>query len=110
MDLYNGEIIGFSMTKRSSLDFVLNSLKQVLSIIQKRVEYRTTIHSEQGWHYQHNTWVKTLRQNRIFQSMTCNATYSDNAAMENFFSLLKQEMYCGEQEISCITNGNKRIY
>ncbi|MDC6266826.1 hypothetical protein [Lysinibacillus fusiformis] len=36
MDLYNGEIIGFSMSKRPSLDFVLDSLKQALPIIQKR--------------------------------------------------------------------------
>ncbi len=100
MDLYNGEIIGFSMSKRPSLDFVLDSLKQALPIILKRAEYRTTIHSDQGWHYQHNTWVKTLRQNRIFQSMSRKATCADNAAMENFFSLLKQEMYYGEQLIS----------
>ncbi|WP_342575976.1 DDE-type integrase/transposase/recombinase [Solibacillus sp. FSL K6-1781] len=51
MDLYNVEIIGFSMSKRPSLDFVLDSLKQVLPIIEKRPEYRTTIHSDQGWHY-----------------------------------------------------------
>ncbi|KEK10812.1 transposase, partial [Lysinibacillus sphaericus] len=89
MDLYNGEIIGFSMSKRPSLVFVLDSLKQALPIILKRAEYRTTIHSDQGWHYQHNTWVKTLRQNRIFQSMSRKATCADNAAMENFFSLLK---------------------
>lgn len=100
MDLYNGEIIGFSMSKRPSLDFVLESLKQALPIIQKRAAYRTTIHSDQGWHYQHNTWVKTVRQNKIFQSMSRKATCADNAAMENFFSILKQEMYYGEQLIS----------
>lgn len=100
MDLYNGEIIGFSMSKRPSLDFVLDSLKQALPIIQKRAKYRTTLHSDQGWHYQHNTWVKTLRQNKIFQSMSRKATCADNACMENFFSLLKQEMYYGELLIS----------
>ncbi|MER2030820.1 MAG: IS3 family transposase, partial [Solibacillus sp.] len=87
-------------SKRPSLDFVLDSLRQALPIIQKRAVYRTTIHSDQGWHYQHNTWVKTLRQNSIFQSMSRKATCADNAAMENFFSLLKQEMYYGEQIIS----------
>ena len=110
MDLYNGEITGFSMSKRPSLDFVLDSLKQLLPIIQKHAEYRTTIHSDQGWHYQHITWVKTLSQNRIFQSMSRKATCADNAVMENFFSLLKQEMYYGEQIISFITNENKRVY
>ena len=36
MDLYNGEIIGFSMSKRPTLDFVMDSLKQVLPVIQER--------------------------------------------------------------------------
>ena len=100
MDLYNGEIIGFSMSKRPTLDFVIDSLKQVLPVIQDHAKYRTTIHSDQGWHYQHKTWVKTLKQNKIFQSMSRKATCADNAAMENFFGLLKQEMYYGEELIA----------
>lgn len=100
MDLYNGEIIGFSMSKRPTLDFVLDSLEKVLPVIKERAIYRTTIHSDQGWHYQHNTWIKTLKGNRIFQSMSRKATCADNAAMENFFGLLKQEMYYGEELVS----------
>lgn len=100
MDLYNGEILGFSMSKRPTLEFVIDSLKQALPIIHERAEYRTTIHSDQGWHYQHNSWVKTLKQNKIFQSMSRKATCADNAAMENFFGLLKQEMYYGEELMS----------
>lgn len=100
MDLYNSEIIGFSISKRPTLEFVIDSLKQVLPIIHERAEYRTTIHSDQGWHYQHNSWVKTLKQNKIFQSMSRKATCADNAAMENFFGLLKQEMYYGEELMS----------
>lgn len=100
MDLYNSEIIGFSMSKRPTLEFVMNSLKQVLPIIQERAKYRSSIHSDQGWHYQHNSWVKTLKQNNIFQSMSRKGTCADNAAMENFFGLLKQEMYYGEELMS----------
>ncbi|AUD12404.1 hypothetical protein CW734_00575 (plasmid) [Planococcus sp. MB-3u-03] len=47
MDLYNGEIIGVSTAKRPTLDFVLESLHQVLPIIEKQAVYRTTIHSDQ---------------------------------------------------------------
>ena len=100
MDLYNSEILGFSMSKRPTLEFVMDSLKQVLPIIHERAEYRPTIHSDQGWHYQHNSWVKTLKQNKTFQSMSRKATCADNAAMENFFGLLKQEMYYGEELMS----------
>ena len=97
MDLYNGEIIGFSMSKRPTLDFVIESLKQALPVLKECANYRTTIHSDQGWHYQHKAWVRTLKQNKIFQSMSRKATCADNAAMENFFGLLKQEMYYGEE-------------
>lgn len=100
MDLYNGEIISFSISKRPTLDFVMDSLIEALPVIQERAEYRTTIHSDQGWHYQHNKWVKMLKQNKIFQSMSRKATCADNAAMENFFGLLKQEMYYGEEVVS----------
>ncbi|WP_173918478.1 IS3 family transposase [Halobacillus sp. Marseille-Q1614] len=71
-----------------------------LDTIQTEAEYRTTIHSDQGWHYQHNTWVKTLKKHQIFQSMSRKANCADNAAMENFFGILKQEMYYGEELVS----------
>jgi len=100
MDLYNGEIIGVSMAKRPTLDFVMASLHQVLPIIEKQAIYRTTIHSDQGWQYQHRKWVNALKGQRIFQSMSRKATCADNAAMENFFGLLKQEMYYGEVLVS----------
>ena len=67
---------------------------------EKPVTISEESHSDQGWHYQHKTWVKTLKQNKIFQSMSRKATCADNAAMENFFGLLKQEMYYGEELIA----------
>src|SRR5699024_2110639 len=69
-------------------------------IIKNRAIYRTTIHSDQGWHYQHHQWVRTLKQNKVFQSMSRKATCADNASMENFFGILKQDMYYGEALVS----------
>lgn len=100
MDVFNGEIISFGISKRPTLDFVLKPLNEALETIQTEAEYRTTIHSDQGWQYQHNTWVKTLKKHHIFQSMSRKANCADNAAMENFFGILKQEMYYGEELVS----------
>ncbi len=100
MDLYNGEIISYGISNSPTLDFVIAPLNQALKIIKNEAEYRTTIHSDQGWHYQHNKWMKTLKKNKIFQSMSRKATCADNAAMENFFGVLKQEMYYGEKIVS----------
>ena len=100
LDLYNGEIISFGIKKRPTLDLVIEPLDQTIEIIKNHATYRTTIHSDQGWHYQHNQWVKTLKKNKVFQSMSRKATCADNASMENFFGILKQEMYYGEKLVS----------
>jgi len=97
LDLYNGEILAFGIKKRPTLDLVMEPLKETMEIIKNHATYRTTIHSDQGWHYQHNRWVKTLKANKVFQSMSRKATCADNASMENFFGILKQEMYYGEK-------------
>ncbi|RIW26459.1 IS3 family transposase [Bacillus salacetis] len=100
LDLYNGEIIAFGIRKRPTLDLVMEPLEETMGIIKNNATHRTTIHSDQGWHYQHNSWVRLLKENKIFQSMSRKATCADNASMENFFGILKQEMYYGEELIS----------
>ena len=100
LDLYNGEILAFGIKKRPTLDLVMEPLEETIEIIKNHATYRTTIHSDQGWHYQHNRWVKTLKKNKVFQSMSRKATCADNASMENFFGILKQEMYYGEKLVS----------
>lgn len=94
--LYNGEIISFGISKRPTLDLVLNPLVKAIQIVKENGKVRTTIHSDQGWHYQHNKWRHHLKKNKLFQSMSRKATCSDNASMENFFGIMKQEMYHGE--------------
>jgi putative transposase len=95
MDMFNGEVLSYGISIRPTLDLALNPLKEALKIV-KDSTYRTTIHSDQGWHYQHKKWVKTLKENKVFQSMSRKGNCLDNSPMENFFGLLKQEMYYGE--------------
>jgi putative transposase len=52
MDLFNGEILSFEVSNRPNLAFVMKPLERALACI-KGAKYRTTIHSDQGWHYQH---------------------------------------------------------
>ncbi|WP_208560828.1 IS3 family transposase [Marinilactibacillus kalidii] len=96
MDLYNGEIISFGISKRPVLDLVVQPLEKAIQVIKNNATVRTTIHSDQGWHYQHKKWRNCLKKNKVFQSMSRKATCSDNAVIENFFGIMKQEMYHGE--------------
>ena len=40
-------------------------------------------------------YTQKLKEERIFQSMSRKGNCHDNAVMENFFGLMKQEMYYG---------------
>lgn len=42
-----------------------------------------------------NAYSRTLKKNRIFQSMSRKGNCYDNSVMENFFGIMKQEMYYG---------------
>ena len=58
-------------------------------------KYHCTFHSDQGWAYQMKSYVQTLEEYKIFQSMSRKGNCHDNSVMENFFGVMKQEMYYG---------------
>ena len=94
MDMCNGEIISFGINKRPSAQSVMNALEEAISTT-KDCPYRRTFHSDQGWAYQMKSYTHRLKEERIFQSMSRKGNCYDNAVMENFFGLLKQEIYYG---------------
>lgn len=58
------------------------------------------MHLDQRWHDKMKQYRHTLQSRGIVQSMSRIATCANNGAMENFFGLLKEEMYDGEEIIS----------
>ncbi|MDW3030644.1 IS3 family transposase, partial [Enterococcus faecium] len=57
---------------------------------------RRTFHSDQGWAYQMKAYRNKLKEYKIFQSMSRKGNCLDNSLMENFFGLLKQEIFHGK--------------
>lgn len=51
------------------------------------------LHSNQGWQYQMPIYQKKPKQNNIKQSMSRKGNCLDNAVIENFFGILKSELY-----------------
>jgi transposase InsO family protein len=94
MDMCNGEILSFGIDKHPSAKNVMDALEQAIEITSD-CPYRRTFHSDQGWAYQMKAYSHRLREERIFQSMSRKSNCHDNSVMENFFSLLKQEIYHG---------------
>ena len=90
MDLYNREIISFTITESPNLSMVTDMLKKAFTLLPDDVDL--IIHSDQGWHYQHSTYQQMLRKKGIVQSMSRKGNCLDNAVIENFFGLLKSEL------------------
>ncbi len=59
---------------------------------QGRVWKRLILHSDQGWHYQHYGYQKSLKDHKVMQSMSRKGNCLDNAMMENFFGIMKSEL------------------
>ena len=94
LDMFNGEILSYSITRTPSATGILSAQKQAIEITSDCL-YRRTFHSDRGWAYQMKAYSFALKENKIFQSMSRKGNCYDNSVMENFFGILKQEMYYG---------------
>ena len=91
LDLYNGEIIAHQIEDRPIYGLVKEMLTKAFTKLADTD--KPMLHSDQGWHYQMKTYQDALEQRGIRQSMSRKGNCLDNAVMENFFGLLKTELY-----------------
>ncbi len=94
IDLFNQEVVAYEVAKTAHLPLVMNMLKQAIKKLSPNE--KPIVHSDQGWQYQNAAVRNELRQHGLVQSMSRKGNCLDNAMAENFFGLLKTEMYHGE--------------
>lgn len=91
LDLYNGEIISYTLSKNPNFHQITEMLQ---SAFQKIPDHSHLIlHSDQGWQYQMRTYQKMLKDKGVQQSMSRRGNCYDNSVMENFFGILKSEFF-----------------
>ena len=90
LDMWNGEIVSFTISDSPDLKMVTDMLQKAF-YRHPRLEH-LIMHSDQGWHYQHTCYQYLLREHGITQSMSRKGNCLDNAMMENFFGLMKNEL------------------
>ena len=91
IDLFNGEIISYELSERANFDQIIAMLKKSF----KRITNQTNLilHSDQGWQYQMKQYQTILKDKGITQSMSRKGNCLDNAIIENFFGILKSELF-----------------
>lgn len=90
LDMYNSEIICYSISERPVLGQVMDMLDKAFKKLPDNTDL--IFHSDQGWQYQHKTYQNKLKEKGIHQSMSRKGNCLDNSIMENFFGLLKSEL------------------
>lgn len=90
LDLFNGEIIAYSISKSPNMQMIKEMLSKAISKVKQTKGL--ILHSDQGWHYQHDGYRNILQSSGIIQSMSRKGNCLDNAVMENFFGIMKSEL------------------
>jgi len=90
LDMFNGEIVSYVISDSPNLKMVMTMLDNAFK--ERKVQGNLILHSDQGWHYQHKRYQKALEDRHIIQSMSRKGNCLDNAMMENFFGLMKNEL------------------
>ena len=91
IDLFNQEIISYELTERPIFNQVVMMLKKAFKKIPDNT--KLILHSDQGWQYQMRRYQYLLEEKGIIQSMSRKGNCLDNAIIENFFGILKSELF-----------------
>ena len=95
LDMHSREIISFSISNspnyeqtKEMLNYAFKTHKDLKGLI---------FHSDQGWQYQMQPYHKVLKEQGIIQSMSRKGNCLDNSPLENFFGIMKREMFYGHE-------------
>ncbi len=95
LDGFNGEVISHNISKSPNLAQIKDMLDKGFK--DKNLE-GLIFHSDQGWQYQHQSYQQRLKEKGIKQSMSRKGNSMDNGMMENFFGILKTEMFYDQED------------
>ena len=90
LDLCSEDLVSYTISEHPKLSMVTSMLERAFDTIPDGTGL--ILHSDQGWHYQHLSYQNLLKDKGIIQSMSRKGNCLDNAMMENFFGLMKNEL------------------
>jgi transposase InsO family protein len=87
LDLFNGEVVAYSIADKQDTAFVLDTLSQLPPVPEMM------LHSDQGSVYTSQAYQAAVKGKGITMSMSRKGTPADNASIESFHSTLKSETF-----------------
>ena len=92
LDAYTRQILSYVVSDSLEVDFVLETVKQLIKTHGISLSTETLIHSDQGCHYTSVSFRTLVQDKELRQSMSRKANCWDNAPQESFFGHMKDEI------------------
>lgn len=96
IDMCNGEVVAYDLSLSPNFEQIERMFDSI--DFSKVDTTKLIIHSDQGWQYQNPRYVNKLKELGITQSMSRKGNCFDNAIMESFFGITKNEMFYGQED------------
>lgn len=90
LDYGANQIVAFKLSNRNDNALVHDTIIQIEDFL---VPNKTLLHSDRGYQYTSHFFKKFIEDHQITQSMSRVGKCIDNGPMENFWGIIKEEMY-----------------
>lgn len=92
LDAYTKQVLSYVLSPSLEVDFVLQTVEQMLLEHGVSLDAETLIHSDQGCHYTSYRFIQLVKDAELRQSMSRRGNCWDNAPQESFFGHMKDEI------------------
>lgn len=91
-DAFTEQVLAYVLSESLEVDFVLETVKQLIKEHGPSLDTETMVHSDQGCHYTSVKFRELLQNYHLRQSMSRRGNCWDNAPQESFFGHMKDEL------------------
>lgn len=92
LDAFTKQILSYVLSPSLEVDFVLETINQLIDNHGFSLQAETIVHSDQGCHYTSHKFINILHDKKLRQSMSRRGNCWDNAPQESFFGHMKDHI------------------
>lgn len=92
IDAYTRQVLAYALSPSLEIDFVLETVQNLVRDHGVALSKETYIHSDQGSHYTSKKFIQIIKDAELRQSMSRKGNCWDNAPQESFFGHMKDEI------------------
>ena len=92
IDAFTKQVLSYVVSDSLAIDFVLETVKQLMDRHEVSLQAETIIHSDQGCHYTSYQFIQFVKDKSLRQSMSRRGNCWDNAPQESFRGHMKDHI------------------